>query len=541
MNKSNIYRTAIVIASFAFLTSLLTDCKKEELPVVILETHEATNITGNSATIAGEIISNEGLTITKRGICIGTNLNPTLLNGHVVSTSTTDLFNVRIENLNAASSFHYRAFAVTNNGVFYGNDLYFSTETGLPIIGNTAEITEISETTAISGGTLIKNGGLNTTRGVCWNTSSQPTINNSKTIDGTGTGTGDFTSNLTGLTPKTTYYVRAYATNSHGTVYGNEKQFRTLVRPWTKLADFAGAGRTEPVGFSINGKGYIGTGNKIEWGSPSVYYNYDDFWEYNPTTKTWAQIANFPGEGRFGAINFVIDDVAYVGGGESYFSTDGGYTMYTNNYIDFWQYNPAINSWTRKADFSSSFPGNGIYAGFCFSANGKGYIGLGHTNSGFWNQVGEYNPNTNSWLRKNDFPGSVRYRGISFAIGNKGYIGLGRYNYGVTYNDFWEYDAANDTWTQRESFPGENRTSATSFVIENKGYVTTGETSGLEHTKELWEYTPSNNTWIKKSDFKGEGRTGAVGFTINNKGYIGVGGGHEDFWVYDPSEDEDKK
>lgn len=79
-------------------------------------------------------------------------------------------------------------------------------------------------TSANSGGIISDDGGSPVTaRGICWSTSHNPTISNSKTID--GTGAGDFSSNLTGLQSGKTYYVRAYATNSFGTEYGNEIRF----------------------------------------------------------------------------------------------------------------------------------------------------------------------------------------------------------------------------------------------------------------------------------------------------------------------------
>lgn len=92
--------------------------------------------------------------------------------------------------------------------------------TQLPTISTTA-ISNITNTTATSGGTITTQGSSAVTaRGVCWSTSPSPTIANSKTTN--GTGTGSFTSALTGLTANTTYYVRSYATNSNGTAYGNQ-------------------------------------------------------------------------------------------------------------------------------------------------------------------------------------------------------------------------------------------------------------------------------------------------------------------------------
>lgn len=95
----------------------------------------------------------------------------------------------------------------------------------LPQLVTTA-ISAISGDFAMSGGNLISDGGTTiTSRGVCWSTSSNPTLANNFTSDGTGIGT--YSSSITGLTPSTTYYVRAYATNAVGTIYGNQQSFTT--------------------------------------------------------------------------------------------------------------------------------------------------------------------------------------------------------------------------------------------------------------------------------------------------------------------------
>jgi uncharacterized protein (TIGR02145 family) len=95
----------------------------------------------------------------------------------------------------------------------------------LPVV-TTGNISGLTESSAVSGGNVTNNGGSDVTaRGVCWGTTQNPTISSGKTSDGSGNGT--FTSNITGLTANTTYYVRAYATNSEGTGYGNEVSFTT--------------------------------------------------------------------------------------------------------------------------------------------------------------------------------------------------------------------------------------------------------------------------------------------------------------------------
>ena len=91
---------------------------------------------------------------------------------------------------------------------------------------NTLPIGNITSTSANSGGNISNNGDTPVTqRGVVWSTSQNPTTANNSTSD--GSGTGNFTSNFINLTANTTYYVRAYATNSAGTAYGNELSFTT--------------------------------------------------------------------------------------------------------------------------------------------------------------------------------------------------------------------------------------------------------------------------------------------------------------------------
>lgn len=93
----------------------------------------------------------------------------------------------------------------------------------------TNNITYPTPSSATCGGNITSEGGSTiTSKGVCWSTSPNPTITNSKTSDAVGTGTGIFTSNISGLSSNTTYYVRAYATNAIGTSYGAQVSFITL-------------------------------------------------------------------------------------------------------------------------------------------------------------------------------------------------------------------------------------------------------------------------------------------------------------------------
>ncbi|MCX6249858.1 MAG: M6 family metalloprotease domain-containing protein [Bacteroidetes bacterium] len=116
---------------------------------------------------------------------------------------------------------------------------------GLPVIITTT-ITNISTTTAAGGGTVTSDGGNSVTaRGVCWSTASNPTTANSHTTDGAGTGM--FVSNLTGLIQGTLYHVRAYATNSVGTAYGNEISFSTNTSCGSLTINHLASGGVAPV------------------------------------------------------------------------------------------------------------------------------------------------------------------------------------------------------------------------------------------------------------------------------------------------------
>lgn len=107
----------------------------------------------------------------------------------------------------------------------------------LPIV-STTPATNITVSTATSGGTITDDGGATiSASGVCWSTITNPSLGDSKTID--GGSIGQFVSNLTDLSGGTTYHIRAYATNSVGTAYGADISFTTL--------GLAPAGLTQPA------------------------------------------------------------------------------------------------------------------------------------------------------------------------------------------------------------------------------------------------------------------------------------------------------
>jgi uncharacterized protein (TIGR02145 family) len=191
------------------------------LPVV--NTSNISAITSNSATCGGEVISIGGATVIARGVCWSTTSNPTISNSKTSDGTGDGAFSSSITGLKEGTTYFVRAFATNSVGTAYGTNVSFRSTSAEPKVSSTA-ISNITESSTTSGGNVTYDGGESViARGVCWSTSTNPTINDSKTTDGTGSGL--FSSSITGLTIGATYYVRAYATNSMGTGYGNQLNF----------------------------------------------------------------------------------------------------------------------------------------------------------------------------------------------------------------------------------------------------------------------------------------------------------------------------
>ena len=135
-------------------------------------------------------------------------------------------FTSSITSLTPNTQYFVKAYATNEKGTGYGNAVSFTTNPVIPPTVTTSPVTSKTSNSAISGGNVTSGGGSNvTSRGVCWSTLENPTISSSHTTNGSGTGT--FISDITGLSPSTSYHVRAYATNSAGTGYGQNEIFTT--------------------------------------------------------------------------------------------------------------------------------------------------------------------------------------------------------------------------------------------------------------------------------------------------------------------------
>jgi len=218
-------QTLIILSVTLSLFVIGHSCKKEPVELATINTTSVSEILGNSASCGGEIIGNGGGEITESGICWTTGGDPTISNSKLIDGAVSGTFTCIMNELEPFTQYFVRAYAINEAGTAYGNTMTFSTK-NVPWV-TTSEVAEITKYTAKCGGNAQVYEQTNIiSRGVCWSTSTNPTIDDNKTGD--GDGTGDFTSEITGLSGGTTYYVRAYATDMYGTGYGESISFTTI-------------------------------------------------------------------------------------------------------------------------------------------------------------------------------------------------------------------------------------------------------------------------------------------------------------------------
>jgi N-acetylneuraminic acid mutarotase len=259
-------------------------------------------------------------------------------------------------------------------------------------------------------------------------------------------------------------------------------QFDIASGYWETKKSFPGTPRERAVSFTINGKGYVGLGynrglNKVELG---------DFWEYDPDTDQWTQIADFGGTARYNAIGFGIGSFGYVGTGY-----DG------NNYnSDFWQYNSTTNSWTEIV----SYPGEKIEGGLAFVINGKAYVCTGRNNGSFTLNFYKFDPEGISWTKLTPASSATdyatfklavyRYDAMVLTVGDYAYIVGGVSSTGATDNSVYEFDSNALLWSARTSFEGSARSLGIAYVLEDRAFVGTGQ-NGSSHYDDIWEFKPA--------------------------------------------------
>ncbi|MCD0489515.1 hypothetical protein LPB86_14835 [Pedobacter sp. MC2016-14] len=202
----------------------------EALPTV--STSAVSLITASSGKSGGAVSNDGGTTVTSRGICYSLKPSPTKADLIAITSNvtTSGSFTSQLSSLTPSTKYYLRAYATNKVGTAYGEEVQFTTNEVLSatfsimpmfIIGSTAVAADIAVLT--DGGDAI------TEKGVCWGTSVNPTVSDSK-LKQAGNGTGKFRTMITGLTERTNYHLRAYTINRFGISYSENISFRTIAK-----------------------------------------------------------------------------------------------------------------------------------------------------------------------------------------------------------------------------------------------------------------------------------------------------------------------
>ncbi|GAA4035174.1 hypothetical protein GCM10022409_19720 [Hymenobacter glaciei] len=212
--------TSTVVAGLAVL----------EATAATVTTAAATSITSTSAVLGGNVTADGGATVSDRGVVYSTtNTTPAIGGSGVTQNSNgtgSGTFLETISGLTPGTTYYVRAYAINSAGTSYGGSVVSFTTLALPTV-TTALASSITTSSAVLGGNVTADGGATITdRGVVYSiTNTTPTTADTKAAN--GSGVGSFAATISSLTPGTTYYVRAYATNSAGTGYGSVVSFTT--------------------------------------------------------------------------------------------------------------------------------------------------------------------------------------------------------------------------------------------------------------------------------------------------------------------------
>ena len=200
-------------------------------PFASVFTAPITDIDFLSAVSGGIIANDAGAEIMQRGILWHTEPNPTLENHLGMTNDGAGLgeFTSVLDGLLPTTTYFVVAYASSETTTTYGPQRVFNTLEATPAAVSTEEASRITHNSALSGGNVFQGGNTEVSeRGVVWDTKPNPTISSNEGMTEVGTGTGTFSSMITGLKPETEYFYRAYATNLAGTTYGRQQELTTL-------------------------------------------------------------------------------------------------------------------------------------------------------------------------------------------------------------------------------------------------------------------------------------------------------------------------
>jgi N-acetylneuraminic acid mutarotase len=295
----------------------------------------------------------------------------------------------------------------------------------------------------------------------------------------------------------------------------------TFAQDWEEVASIPGGNRHHPICFSLDGKGFVLCGNPDPNETEDPYL--DDFYEYDPVLDQWTKKADFPGSPRGFGVGLNYNGKGYAGFGY-------GSGMYLN---DLWEYDAETDEWTRLPDC----PCLGRTHPAFLAAQGKIYVGLGGvgTNAKDW---WSYDLEDQSWQQEQDFPGVARHHPYYFTVDDIPYVMFG-HSRNAIHDDVYKFDPLTREWVRLQDFPSHARVAGTHFALNGKGYVVAGDDENHGYDEgEFWEYDPPTDSWIQLPTFPEDGRWAPGALVIDQTAYFIAGYArntreyHNDMWTY---------
>ncbi|HBF19874.1 MAG TPA: hypothetical protein DDW81_07215, partial [Cryomorphaceae bacterium] len=240
--------------------------------------------------------------------------------------------------------------------------------------------------------------------------------------------------------------------------------------------------------------------------------------QYGTWAQTWQRLTDFPGFHRDDGVSFIIDNTAFCG---------TGLTPWFAPLADFEAFDLSTESWSSIAPIPA---GNERQYASAFSLNGKGYVFGGIGNKPF-NDLWQYDPQTDIWQQMKHLPDSGRSGSTSFVLNGYAYICGGRSSSSIALAEIWVYDPLSNDWSQKTNLTFGARWRACSATINNTAYLLFGQDENHHFHNELYSYEPSSDTWSIAGYFPGPGRTHAAMQAIN--GHLVVFGGRDSLNNYD--------
>lgn len=452
-------------------------------------------------------VVNEGDSTAVRGFCFSESASVSIKDDTVHVGSGKGKFSTTIKNLQANTTYYARSFAVNSYGVQYSDSIQFTTLNALPTV-KTSIFNDNKDGKVKVGGIVVDMGYSEiTARGICWSFSNEPTIQDN--VFNFTPGTGAFSGYLEKINGGKIYHIRAFATNSIGTSYGEEVIF-PAPPVFTDMAPFTSYRPTGAAAFSSYGRAYLVGGD--------VGQSYSNIvWEFDPISNSWRDRNIFPLGGRKFVTAFSTDATAYLLGG---LVNPGQPTT------EFYKYKVSLNEW----EILPPFPGTPRWsAKATVQSKGSvtyGYVIGGRTTNAILNEVWRYNINSGQWQQIENFPTS-HYGGIVLSKNDTIFAGLGQTGESTSTKTLWISSGDMSTWKEETEIPNLAGTISSGVILNDLLYV-------IDSNNRIWEYNIKQKVWTSKSTLGGYKDEGHSMMLLNGSIYIGMSVFSSSMKKYDP-------